>query len=500
MQFDIPRPDSRFSDRDGNVLRPWFMFLDNIFNRTGGAPGILDATSGGTGHGAYVIGDLLQANATTTLARLPAVATGNALISGGVGAVSSWGKIGLTTHVSGILPLANGGTNAALTASNGGLVYSTAAELAVLAGTATAGQIPRSGASGAPSWSTFTVPATFNAGDLLHASASNTVTALADVATGNALISGGVGIAPAYGKIGLTTHISGTLPIANGGTNVTTWTANQIVHATATDVLGGSADLTFDGATHKVVGGSVVQQGSISILLGADNVATTLTNATLKAGRTGVPHYTNAEEPVALFLATSNSTDNVVNVGGGSGLLNAATRIGFWTAANNTTLTGTLRWSIDSSGNLNNNSGAAGSAYLHIKAGTATAGTAQVKLAAGTLNTTAEAMAIEATTDNLHFTITTGAARKGIMLDDGTRLTSGRVPFATTNGRLTDDADLTFATDTLTATKMVGSTSVKVGAAAGFISSDGSTGATGTFVTADPLTVTVKDGIVVSIV
>jgi hypothetical protein len=40
------------------------------------------------------------------------------------------------------------------------------------------------------------------------------------------------------------------------------------------------------------------------------------------------------------------------------------------------------------------------------------------------------------------------------VLDDGTRLTSGRIPFATTNGRLTDDADLTFATDTLTVTKI----------------------------------------------
>lgn len=43
-------------------------------------------------------------------------------------------------------------------------------------------------------------------------------------------------------------------------------------------------------------------------------------------------------------------------------------------------------------------------------------------------------------------------------------LTSGRVAFSTgTPGRLTDDADLTFATDELTATKMVASTSLKVG-------------------------------------
>lgn len=39
-------------------------------------------------------------------------------------------------------------------------------------------------------------------------------------------------------------------------------------------------------------------------------------------------------------------------------------------------------------------------------------------------------------------------------------LTAGRVPFAGSGGLLTDDADLTFATDTLTSTKLVGSTSV----------------------------------------
>ena len=62
-------------------------------------------------------------------------------------------------------------------------------------------------------------------GDLLYASTSSALSKLADVATGNALISGGVGVAPSYGKIGLTTHISGTLAIGNGGTGQTTATA-----------------------------------------------------------------------------------------------------------------------------------------------------------------------------------------------------------------------------------------------------------------------------------
>jgi len=70
------------------------------------------ATAGGTGQTSYTVGDILYANTTTTLAKLADVATGNALISGGVGVAPAYGKIGLTTHISGVLPVANGGTNA----------------------------------------------------------------------------------------------------------------------------------------------------------------------------------------------------------------------------------------------------------------------------------------------------------------------------------------------------------------------------------------------------
>lgn len=61
----------------------------------------------------------------------------------------------------------------------------------------------------------------YTTGDLLYATSSSALDKLADIATGNALITGGVGVAPSYGKIGLTTHVSGTLAVANGGTNLT---------------------------------------------------------------------------------------------------------------------------------------------------------------------------------------------------------------------------------------------------------------------------------------
>jgi hypothetical protein len=71
--------------------------------------------------------------------------------------------------------------------------------------------------------------ASYTTGDIVYASGATTLASLADVATGNALISGGIGVAPSYGKIGLTTHISGTLAVGNGGTGNTALTLNGVV-------------------------------------------------------------------------------------------------------------------------------------------------------------------------------------------------------------------------------------------------------------------------------
>lgn len=87
-------------------------------------------------------------------------------------------------------------------------------------------------------------------------------------------------------------------------------------------------------------------------------------------------------------------------------------------------------------------------AYLHIAAGTTTANTAPLKFNSGSLMSSAEAGAVEFLTDKIYFTITTGAARKEFTLNDAA-LSSGRVPFVTTNGRLTDNTNFTYAVGTL---------------------------------------------------
>lgn len=74
-------------------------------------------------------------------------------------------------------------------------------------------------------------------GDLLYANTTTTLAKLADVATGNVLRSGGVGVAPAWGKADLTTDVTGTLPVASGGTGAATLAANNVLLGNGTSAV-----------------------------------------------------------------------------------------------------------------------------------------------------------------------------------------------------------------------------------------------------------------------
>lgn len=182
---------------------------------TADVSGVLPVARGGTNISSYAIGDIIYASTAGVLSPLADVATGNAIISGGVGAAPSYGKIGLTTHISGVLPVANGGTNI----------------------------------------SSYTV------GDILYASAAGVLSPLSDIATGNVLLSGGVTTAPSYGKVGLTTHVSGVLPVANGGTGVTTAPAEaaRILGFTSTATAAGTTVLTNASSQYQLFTGVTTQ-------------------------------------------------------------------------------------------------------------------------------------------------------------------------------------------------------------------------------------------------
>ena len=137
---------------DGNVLRAgttpsWAKV------RLSGSPndvtGTLPADKGGTGISLYTQGDLLVASGTTAFGTLAAVAVGKALVSAGIGATPVWGLINLTQHVTGVLPVANGGLGAALTLTNGDILYAASGVWANLADGG-AGKVL---AGGGPTWS-----------------------------------------------------------------------------------------------------------------------------------------------------------------------------------------------------------------------------------------------------------------------------------------------------------------------------------------------------------
>jgi hypothetical protein len=183
----------------------------------------------------------------------------------------------------------------------------------------------------------------YTIGDLPYATGGTTIGLLADVATGNALISGGVATAPSWGKIGLTTHVSGTLPIANGGTGGTSFTQGQVVFGGAS-ALTSSANLFWDNSNNFV----------------GINTSTPIANLDVRASNGVGAVFLRTTDPSAAvasaYIQTPVSTGH-----------SAASVYGFWyqntgianpsaeTLAINTN--GTERLRIDSSGNIYTPSG-----------------------------------------------------------------------------------------------------------------------------------------------
>jgi hypothetical protein len=236
------------------------------------------------------------------------------------GTLTSCTGLPLTTGVTGTLPIANGGTN--LT--------------------------------------------TYTTGDIVYASATNTLNKLADVATGNALISGGIGVAPSYGKIDLTTHISGTLPVANGGTNATAFTAGSVVFAGASGTYTqDNANFFWDDTNNSLGIGTTSPVAQVGIYGAGQTTAAMSTSASLggtlyvrdSGGATGNGGAVIFGANQGAFASVKGFiTDGASNT---TGHLSFSTR----NAATDSTLTERMR--IDANGNLlfNSGYGSAATAY-----------------------------------------------------------------------------------------------------------------------------------------
>ena len=255
------------------------------------AAGTLPIEAGGTAKTTFTSNGVVYGNGTSALGVTAAGTTGQVLV-GNTGSAPSWGTL----------------SSAAVTSfqtSLSGLTPSTATTGAVtLAGTLGA----TSGGTGLTSYTT---------GDIIYASATNTLSNLADVATGNALISGGVGVAPSWGKIGLTTHVSGTLPTANGGTNLTSFTSGGAVYATSTSALttgtlpissGGTGQTTANAALNALLPNQGSASGQYLTSDGTNTSWGTVTQTTVSFSTTGLTPNTATSGSVVVggTLNTSN--------------------------------------------------------------------------------------------------------------------------------------------------------------------------------------------------
>lgn len=135
-----------------------------------------------------------------------------------------------------LLSFTNGGLNAALTASNGGVFYSTASAGAILSGTATASLPLLSGATAAPTWATVSHPTSATSGGVAYFSSTTVMASSALLAANQIMLGGGAGTAPTTfacatattvvhggtpptcSQVSLTADVSGITPGANGGT------------------------------------------------------------------------------------------------------------------------------------------------------------------------------------------------------------------------------------------------------------------------------------------
>lgn len=261
--------------------------IGSTYGGTGVNNGSSTFTMGGnvTFSGAFTFAGTLTGNtavtfptsgtlATTTQLVTPAALTKTddtnvTLTLGGSPSTALVNAASLTLGWTGQLGLTRGGTAASLTASNGGIVYSTASALAILAGTATAGQMLQSGASAAPAWSTSTYPATNAINTLLYASSANVMAALATANNGVLVTSAG-GVP----------SISSTLPSGIAATNMNLTTPTLGV-ATATSLnFGASATnglIGVTGATSAAAG--VVGEVITSNVPNSTTSLTTNTNA-----------------------------------------------------------------------------------------------------------------------------------------------------------------------------------------------------------------------------
>ena len=169
------------------------------------------------------------------------------------------------------LSLASGGSNKALVANTGGILFSDADSFEVLAGTATARRMLQSGSTAAPAWSTTTWPDTTTINQILFSSAANTISAIT-TANSAMLYTNSTGV-PAFsasmtnGQVMVgSTGASPAPATLTAGTGVTITNAAASITVSATG--GGMTWTEVTGTSHSMAidSGYIANNGSLVTL------------------------------------------------------------------------------------------------------------------------------------------------------------------------------------------------------------------------------------------
>jgi len=302
-----------------------------LFSGASGAPSWSNTTYPNT----ILAGQLLYGSGLNAISGLTSAPNGVLITdSGGIPSISSTLPTSVQSNITSvgvltggtwngnIISLQYGGTGANLTASNGGILYSTATTAAILSGTATARQIIMSGASTAPSWSTATYPSTTTINQILYSSSANTISGL--VTANNGILITSSGGVPS---------ISSTLPSAVQG-NITT------VGTISSGTWNGSViPLQFGGTNSNLTAsaGAIPYSTPSALAL----LAPTTANKIFMSGTGTVPAWSTATYPVTttanqLLYSSSGNLITGLPTGNSSTLMTNGSGVPAWqsTSAN----------------------------------------------------------------------------------------------------------------------------------------------------------------------
>lgn len=327
----------------------------------------LPVTSGGTGRATLTNHGLLVGAATSGITQLAAAAAGTLLTGQGASSdpgFSSTPTLGVAGTTTGSLAFA-GSTSGVVTVQPQAAAGTFNFNLPTSAGTAGQPLLSGGGAGSPQTYGTLGVAAggtgltSGTSGGILGYTATGTLASSGLLTTNALLLGGGAGAtptalgslgttstvlhgnpsgAPSFGAVVLTTDVSGTLPVGNGGTGAISFTANGVLLGNGVSAVG----VTSVGATGSILAGNTAAAPTFQTLSAVIDAATgaTTQGSVLFRGASG---WTALSPSSAGRVLTTNGAglDVSWNAVSGTGTVTSITA-GTGLAGGTITTTGTI--------------------------------------------------------------------------------------------------------------------------------------------------------------